>query len=193
MDVDMMLPHAAPAAPEAPPIPPGGARHLVLPEFIFFGTGFVVHGLGLHFSNNTRTGLVLEDNKTPVNLHDSYRMPHRANQRIDLLPGEVPTTFNGFSSLMGFLAYQVEFITSINSREHRTLAAISGTDIPNRGEQFHYTAPLGHYIKDVWWQAGRPTQVYLAATPSTAPGLTTVYQDIGWTPMPRTGGNWEPE
>ena len=55
---------------------------VVIPTSIFYGTGFVIHGLGFQFSNGTRTGLVLEDGQEHVDLHDNFRLPHRANQTM---------------------------------------------------------------------------------------------------------------
>jgi len=154
-------------------------EQVVMPTYIFFGVGFVVHGLGFHFTNGTRTGLVLEDTKEPVDLHDQFRMPHRATQSIPLQHGEFPTGTSGFASNMAFLAYQVQFVTTKN----RTLPVMSRTESAQRGDPFRYTAPPGYYLKDIWWGAGKPTQVFLAAIPSLIPGHTTTYSDQGWTAL----------
>ena len=176
--------HAAPLNVRDDPMgaitaPATQTEQVVMPTYIFFGVGFVVHGLGFHFTNGTRTGLVLEDTKEPVDLHDQFRMPHRATQSVPLQYGEFPTGMSGFASNMAFLAYQVQFVTTKN----RALPVISGTESAQRGDPFMYTAPPGYYLKDIWWGAGRPTQVFLAAIPSLIPGHSTTYSDQGWTAL----------
>ena len=165
----------------APPVPHAGGMlgQVVMPTRIFFGIGFVIHGMGLHFSNGTRTGLVLEDIHVPVDLHDQFRMPHRATQTIHVQYGECPTEISGFTSNMAFLSYQVQFVTTKN----RTLPVISGTESAQRGTPFRYAAPQGYYLKDIWWGAGRPTQVFLAAIPSLVPGHSATYTYQGWTAL----------
>lgn len=176
------------SAPDPRPMDVGGpseqvASPAVLPTHIFYGTGFVIHGLGMHFNNGTRTGLVLENSKSPVDLHDEFRMPHRAHHTSVLQRGEIPTSFTGFRSRMGFLAHQIEFSTTYNQRPYRTLPVIAGSDQDSRGDMFSYQAPPGFYIKDIWWLSGRPSQVYLAVIPSLVPGHEATYTDHGWTPL----------
>ena len=161
------------------PLPP-----VVIPTNIFYGIGFVIHGLGFQFSNDTRTGLVLEDTQDPIDLHDSYRMPHRADHSMNLQYGEFPTGFIGFSSHMRFLAFQIEFTTTKDQLPYRTLPVIAGTEVPQRGDRFDFQAPAGYYIKDIWWASGRPTQVYLAVIPSLVPGYVTTFPHLGWTTIP---------
>ena len=157
---------------------------VVIPTSIFYGIGFVIHGLGFQFSNDTRTGLVLEDTQEPIDLHDSYRMPHRANHSMNLQYGEFPTGFTGFNSRMRFLAFQIEFTTTKDQLPWRTLPVITGTEVPQRGDRFTFQAPAGYYIKDIWWAAGRPTQVLLTAIPSLVPGHAAILPQLGWVPIP---------
>ena len=155
----------------------------VIPTHIFYGTGYVIHGLGFQLSNGTRKGLVLEDSKLPVDLHDSRRMPVRAGHFIQLQPGELPTSIQGRSSNMGFLAFQVIIGTRLVHGGGRTLPAITGTEAAQQGEFFRADAPRGHYFKDFWWQAGSLTSAYVAVIPDViVPGLVG-QSDPGWLPL----------
>ena len=155
----------------------------VLPTHIFYGAGYVVHGLGMQLSNGVRTGLVLEDSKTPVNLHDGHRMPYRAGQAIQLQPGELPTSIQGFASNMGFLAFQLSIISTMPNGVRRRLPIISGTDQTQCGVPFAAEAPAGYYFKDFWWQNGSMTSAYVATIPDVIAGGNTGQADMGWTSL----------
>ena len=155
----------------------------VLPTHIFYGTGYVVHGLGMHFSNGVRTGLALEDSKASVNLHDGHRMPVRAGQTIPLQPGELPISIQGFASNMGFLAFQVSITSCMANGVRRRLPIISGTEQDQCGMSFHADAPPGHYFKDFWWQAGSLTSAFVAVIPDVVSGGNAGQADLGWIPL----------
>ena len=159
----------------------GALAQEVLPTHIFYGTGYVVHGLGMHFSNGIRKGLVLEDSKAHVDLHDGHRMPVRAGQFILLQPGELPISIQGSASNMGFLAYQVTIITRLVNGGHRSLPVITGTELAQRGAPFRADAPKGHYFKDFWWHAGSLTSAYAAVIPDVIAAGHAGQPDPGWT------------
>ena len=178
---------------ESPPVPMevqsgndilGALAQEVLPTHIFYGTGYVVHGMGIHFSNGTRKGLVLEDSKAHVDLHDGLRMPVRAGQFILLQPGELPISIHGFASNMGFLAYQLTIVTRLANGGHRSLPVITGTERAQRGTEFSAHAPPGHYFKDFWWHAGSLTSAFVAVIPDVISAGRAGEPDPGWTFLP---------
>ena len=162
MDQGLLLPTAPMAL--TPSVPTG----------FFSGHGFVIHGFGFQFSDGTRTGSVLEDDLTWVDLMDPIRMPHRATSWHALALGEFPIAINGFSSTIGFLAYCIEVVTT-----QKTFPPLCGTETPCRGGPFNFRAPAGFFIKDVRWYRGSPTHVLLASMPPLTLG-SVAPPDIGW-------------
>ena len=180
---------AAPGVPAVQPGPPAAnllalgppALALPPPTNFFFGHGFVIHAFGFQFQDGSRTGRVLEDNNSLVDLQNALRLAHRAPTWETLWAGEYPVTITGFASRMNFLAYYMEITTNM-----RTFPPISGTEVPQRGDKFVFSAPINYYIRDIEWGPGYPTSFYLAPINAAGTAATT---PIGWVRL-EAYGTW---
>ena len=119
------------------------------PRGLFVGYGFVIHGLAFTFQDGSRTGKVMEDDHSLVDLTNQERMAHRAPQWHPLWDGEYPLALTGFASRVHLLACYLEITTNQRTLPplwHGPSPARRAIPLPCSAHLLHQRHPVGAWL-----------------------------------------------
>merc|ERR1712167_317156 len=80
------------------------------------GAGWVLHGFCFEFANGSRTGICLEDDKSPMDINSDISSDlhlRRRNMRwVELSEDEIIVEVSGHASLFGYVCFDIVLHTS---------------------------------------------------------------------------------
>lgn len=114
------------------------------------GWGWALHGLAFELSDGTRLGEFLQNNGSKMDLLGDDALARRGGNWTALSKGERILEVRGHNCTEGYLAYDVELVTSRGRTLH-----FSADHPAWRGSSFEFTAPDGQEIECVNFDRGR--------------------------------------